>query len=214
MLNRKSVRATAFGSLLLVVLSTGFTLLAQEPLAPAAVPRPDHAASVQDALQRPFSFPFKVDTPIQEVAAYLSKRLSAPVVVDRAALDRLGLDEGDTVRLELEGVRLKTGLKLLLDQLDMTYHVEAEDNLLIFTDATGTDDPLGRVLSEMKALHRDLHDVQDVLDEIRGVLGLGAEGGPKVRKPTMIEEKPLRDRPEEKPQTPPANGAQRGRPGA
>ncbi len=77
----------------------------------------------------------------------------------------------DPVQLQLEGVRLKTGLKLLLDQVGLTYQVVPEDNLLILTDTQGSADPIDRVLSEIKALHRDLHDVQDAIDEIRGALG-------------------------------------------
>jgi hypothetical protein len=95
----------------------------------------------------------------------------------------------DEVQLDLHDVRLKTGLKLLLDQLDLTYKVVPEDNLLIITDAAGSDDQEARLLDEVKALHRDLHDLQDAVDEVRSALGIGEEG-PKMRKPTIIEEVP------------------------
>src|SRR5262249_26394737 len=90
---------------------------------------------------------------------------------------------------ELNGVRLKTGLKLLLDQVRLTYRVVPEDNLLVLTDRDGADDPLNRLLAEMKELHRDVHDVQDALDEVRAVLGLDDEGA-RMRKPTIIEQMP------------------------
>ena len=45
------------------------------------------------------------------------------MVVDLAAIERLDLKPEDTVKLELKGVRLKTGLKLLLDQVGLTYHL-------------------------------------------------------------------------------------------
>ena len=38
-------------------------------------------------------------------------------MLDLAALDRQGVEPDEAVQLELEGVRLKTGLKLLLDQV-------------------------------------------------------------------------------------------------
>ena len=66
---------------------------------------------------------------------------------------------------------MKTGLKLLLDQVGLTYRVVAEDNLLIITDKEGSEDPADLILSELRALHRDLHAVQDAVDEIRDVLG-------------------------------------------
>jgi hypothetical protein len=145
--------------------------------------------SVQDALTRPFIFTFAKPTSLEQVAAHLSKELNAPVALDRAALDRLDVRPEDTVQLELKGVRLKTGLRLLLDQLDLTYRVEAEDNLLVITDTTGGSDPMDHVRSELKSIHRDLHDVQDAVDDIRNAMGIG-QGGDRLRKPTIIEELP------------------------
>ncbi len=151
------------------------------------------------------------------MAKHLGRSLNAPVAIDRAALDRLGLKVNDDVQLELKGVRLKTGLKLLLDQLDLTYKVVPEDNLLIFTDAAGSADPNDAVLTELKSLHRDLHDVQDAVDDIRAAMGLDEEGGARLRKPTIIEEMPpagAGEHEKAKPKDhPPASGAPRSRPG-
>jgi hypothetical protein len=176
------------------------SIQAQDSRPEAKVATP--TVAIQDALNKPFSFPFADETPISEVAAYLHKTLHAEVVIDRAALDRIGIDAKETVVLKLDGVRLKVGLKLLLDQLEMTYRVEPEDNLLILTDATGSGDPIDRIASELKALHRDVHDVQDALDEIRAALGLEEEDGPKMRKPAIIEEP---GKPGAKPKDEPAN---------
>jgi hypothetical protein len=137
-------------------------------------------------------------------------------VIDRAALDRQGLKADDEVQLRLEGVRLKTGLKLLLDQLDMTYQVIPEDNLLVLTDVTGASDPMSEVSAQLKSLHRDLHDLQNAVEDIRAAMGLGEEGG-KMRKPTIIEEiVPGKEKghPETpKPVEPPASSGTRSRPG-
>jgi hypothetical protein len=140
-------------------------------------------------LHRPLSIPFGTPARLDEVCRHLGRILRAPVVLDKAALDRHELKPDDTVQLELEGVRLKTGLKLLLDQVGLTYRVVPEDNLLIVTDQEGAEDPVERVLAELKALHRDVHALQDEVDYLREDLGLD-EGGPKMRKPTIIEEKP------------------------
>ena len=92
-------------------------------------------------------------------------------MLDLAALDRQDVEPQDPVQLELDGVRLKTGLKLLLDQLGLTYRIVAEDNLMIITDVEGSEDPNGRIASELRALHRDLHELQDAVDELRDYLG-------------------------------------------
>jgi hypothetical protein len=166
--------------------------------------------SVQDALQRPFAFPFREPVTLEDVCRHLRQVLDAPVVLDLAALNRLELTPTDRVQLELEGVRLKTGLQLLLDQVGMTYRVVPEDNLLVVTDGDGSDESLDRVLSELKSLHRDIHDVQDAIAGVRSALGLD-EGGPKMRKPTIIEEVPAK--PDGNPSAPPSATPPRVRPG-
>jgi hypothetical protein len=120
----------------------------------------------------------------------LKDTLKGAVVLDLAALDRKSVEPESTVQLELEGVRLKTGLKLLLDQVGLTYRVVAEDNLMIITDQEGSDDPADRVWAELRALHRDLHAVQDAVDDLGDYLGVQGGEGPHVRKPTIIEEMP------------------------
>jgi hypothetical protein len=170
--------------------STRWTLQAQDRAAKApararevAAPRAAAAVvSVQDALQRPMDLPFAEDTPLESVRQYLGRTLAAPVVLDRSALDRLDLTPEDTVRIDLKGVRLKVGLKLLLDQVGLSYRVEPEDNLLILTDPESSEEPARRLVAELKSLHRDLHDLQDAVDGLRDLVeeDLGIE--PEVDK--------------------------------
>ncbi len=122
--------------------------------------------SVQDALIRPFDLPFGAETTLEKLRQYLAKSLGAQVILDRSALDRLELTPEDTVRLELKGVRLKVGLKLVLDQVGLSFRVVPEDNLLILTAPESADDPAERVLAEMKTIHREMHDLQDAVDDL------------------------------------------------
>ncbi len=163
---------------------------AHSPREPSGANPRTQSASIQESLLKPFAFRFARPTPLADVVQMLNRELGSPVVLDRAALDRLDVKPDDTVQLELHGVRLKTGLKLLLDQLGLTYKVVAEDNLLILTDRQGSEDPIERVMAEVHELHRDIHDIQDALDEVRELMGLADEEGAKVRKPTIIEELP------------------------
>ena len=197
-----------------IVATAGLVLRAQsriEPKIVSAGPSPT-GPSVQDALNRPFNFPFAKPTPLEEVAAHLGKQLNAPVAIDRAAIERLELKLDDPVQLQLEGVRLKTGLKLLLDQLDLTFQVIPEDNLLIITDAQGSEQPFDRILTEIKSLHRELHDVQDAVDDLRDAIGLNGDPGAQMRKPTIIEEVPEGEAPKAK-KEPQPSAVPRTRPG-
>jgi hypothetical protein len=157
--------------------------------APRTIKETASSATLQDALLRPYRFPFARPTPLEQVCAHLRETLKAAVVLDLAALDRKSIEPEAAVQLDLDGVRLKTGLKLLLDQVGLTYRIVPEDNLMIITDHEGSEDPAEKVWAELRALHRDLHDVQDAVDELRESLGIEG-GGPRVRKPTIIEEMP------------------------
>ena len=148
-----------------------------------------NVVTLQEALLRPYRFPFSRPTPLEQVCAHLRATLKGAVVLDLAALDRKSVEPDDPVQLELSGVRLKTGLKLLLDQVGLTYRVVAEDNLMIITDQEGSEDPVEKIWAELRALHRDLHAVQDAVDDLGGYLDVD-EGGPRVRKPTIIEDLP------------------------
>jgi hypothetical protein len=156
--------------------------------APAVAAADGLKPSLQEALVRPYNFDFTRPTTLEEVARRLSADLGGEVVLDIAALDRLDVKKDDTVELALKSARLKTGLKLLLDQVDMTYRTVPEDNLLILTDVEGSEDPLDRVWSELTSMHRELHDVQDALDDLFDLQESG--GGLQFRQPTIIEELP------------------------
>jgi hypothetical protein len=166
--------------------------------APLRPPVSSSAATVHELLLQPYRFPFSRPTGLVQVCAHLKQTLKIPVVLDLAALGRQDVKPDDPVQLELDGVRLKTGLKLLLDQVGLTFHVVPEDNLLIITDREGSEDPLDRIWAELRALHRDLHDVQDAVDGLTDLVGGEKGDGPRVRKPTIIEEMPGTDR--EKPE--------------
>ncbi len=111
------------------------------------------------------------------------------MVLDLVALDRLDVRKEDTVELELKGGRLKTGLKLLLDQVELTYRVVPEDNLMILTDVEGSEDPLDKVWAEMGHMHRELHDMRDALDELLDRSD-AQEDALQLRQPTIIDPMP------------------------
>jgi hypothetical protein len=180
--------ALAVGAVL--VASGGLGLRAQEGRSKRVEDRPAGRASVPvyEALNRPFDIPFGDETTLEAAAKTLSQALGAPVVLDLAALKRLEITPNEHVKLDLKGVRLKTGLKLLLDQVNMTYKVVPEDNLLILTDERGAGDETSHILKEVKELHRDIHALQDAVDDLTDMIA--PPDGPAIRHPTIIEEMP------------------------
>jgi hypothetical protein len=148
--------------------------------APAA---PANGVSLQDALLQRIDLPFAEPTSLQQVAETLERMLHASVVVDQAALERKEVTLDDPVQLKLKGARLKTTLKLLFGQVGLTYLVIPEDNLLLVTDSEESDERYLHILDELRSLHRDLHSVQDALDELLeggGAAGMAEPGPHKI----------------------------------
>lgn len=208
-MNPRNLLYVFVGLILGVIASTQLPLHAQKPPREAVVPdvpreidsrpAPENPTatgkvSIQDALHRPYIFAFGRPTPLSEVARRLTADLGGQVVLDLAALDRLELKPEDAVELELKGARLKTGLKLLLDQVELTYRLIPEDNLLILTDDEGAEEPLDKVWSELGHLHRDIHDIQLMVEYLYDAAGpegdMKQDGEPRLEQPTIVEEMP------------------------
>ena len=192
MRRKRLVPLAALTAMILALGSGPWDLFAQEqkPRLKLAESSPVARPGVEEAMSHRFDFPFAEPTPLDAVAKHFQKELGAEVVLDLAALKRLGVTPETLVKLDLKNVRLKTGLKLLLDQAGLMVKVVAEDNLLVFTDERGSDDPSTRIYAELKELHRDIHDLRNALDDLTRMIGMVEEGGPTIRKPTIIEDIP------------------------
>ena len=195
---RQILPIAAFTGVILLFGTTRWGLLAQfaqeeRPRAKTAERSPlagNAKPNIEEAMSRRFTFPFAEETTLEAAAKLLQKELGSAVVLDLAALKRVGATPQTHVTLDLMDVRLKTGLKLLLDQAGLMVKVVPEDNLLIFTDERGSDDPSTRIFAELKELHRDVHDLRDALDDLARMIGPANDEGPAIRKPTIIEEMP------------------------
>jgi hypothetical protein len=72
-----------------------------------------------------------VDTPLDEVAQYLQNVAGVDVVLDRRSMDDFGIPGNTPVTIQLKGIRLRSLLDLLLQDVDMTWDVR--DNAIWFT---------------------------------------------------------------------------------
>jgi len=94
--------------------------------------------AIQAKLDSPIAIPFASETPLEDVLKYVKQataddRLPAgiPFYVDPTSLQDSEVTMASTVQLNLEGVTLRRGLGLMLDQLKLTFAVE--DGLLIIS---------------------------------------------------------------------------------
>lgn len=75
-----------------------------------------------------------VDTPLSDVMQYLSDLHDLPIVIDYTALDDVGIGADQPVTLNVEGLSLRSALKLLLDPLELVYAVQNEVLLITTAD--------------------------------------------------------------------------------
>jgi hypothetical protein len=87
-------------------------------------------ARILEALDQPIPMRFPNETPIEDVLKYIKKATTTPTYPGIPIyVDPLGLTEAERtlnspVTIDLEGVPLKTTLRLCLKQLGLDYHVE------------------------------------------------------------------------------------------
>ena len=66
------------------------------------------------------------DVTLVEVADQLSQRHNIPIFIDEAALEDVGLSSDTTVNINLRGITLRSGLRLMLNAKGLTYFIKDE----------------------------------------------------------------------------------------
>lgn len=95
---------------------------------------------MQAKLEEPISMPFPTPTPLSEVIDYIrnatrdAKYNGIPIYVDPVGLSEAGKTMTSTVELDLEGIPLKTTLRLVLHQVGLDYDVQ--DGLVKISNTT------------------------------------------------------------------------------
>ncbi|MBV8077509.1 MAG: hypothetical protein JO284_13970 [Planctomycetaceae bacterium] len=101
--------------------------------------------SILAKLDEPISMSFANETPLEDVLKYIKSATQGPndtgipIYVDPVGLQEAEKTMTSPVTLDLEGVPLKTTLRLLLKQLGLTYTVK--DGLLTITSESSEDQP-------------------------------------------------------------------------
>ncbi len=99
---------------------------------------------IQKALSMSLSFPFANETPLEDVIKYLQNAtvsdelpMGIPMYVDPVGLNEAEKTKASPITLGLEGVKIRTGLRLALKQLDLGYFVR--EGLLTITSVTSEE---------------------------------------------------------------------------
>jgi hypothetical protein len=90
----------------------------------------DDEKAILDALNEETSLAF-ADTPLTEVAAFIEATHKIPVEIDTKAFDNAGVATDSPVTVDLSGISLRSALKRMLKNLELTYIIE--DEVLLIT---------------------------------------------------------------------------------
>lgn len=80
---------------------------------------------IYDALDKKVDLEF-IDTELSQVLSFLQDRYQIPIRPDETRLTDFGVGLDSQVNLVISGVSLRSALKLILEQLDLTYIIEDE----------------------------------------------------------------------------------------
>jgi RNA polymerase sigma factor (sigma-70 family) len=113
-------------------------------------------------LEKPISMNFPTDTPLEDVKKYIQEATKEspglaggiPIYVDPQGLQDSDKTMASTVVIQLEGIPLKTTLRLLLKQLSLEYVVR--DGLLTITSTSADDQPTPFNIMQVKARRGEL----------------------------------------------------------
>ncbi|MEX1040866.1 MAG: hypothetical protein WDZ51_09565 [Pirellulaceae bacterium] len=106
-----------------------------------------------------------IDTPLEEVVSYLKQLHGIEIQIDTRALDDVGLTTDTPVTRNLEGITLRSALRLMLKELDLTYIV-ANEVLMITTPEEAESELITKV-----------YPVADLVLPVAVQLGGGMMGG-------------------------------------
>jgi hypothetical protein len=127
--------------------------------------------AILSKLEQPVTMAFPEETPLREVLKYIKAATQGPgddgipIYVDPVGLNEAARTLESPVTLDLEGVPLKTTLRLLLKQLGLTYTVK--DGLLTITSEGSDNQP-----TEVR-----VYPVADLTIIPLSLMGMGAGGG-------------------------------------
>ncbi len=106
-----------------------------------------------------------VELPLEDAIRQLSEAHGIPIVVDRRALEEIGLSADVPVTIDLKNVTLRSFLRLMLRELDLTYMIK-DEVMQITTDEAAEANLINRV-----------YPVGDLVVPIIQLGGGGGRGG-------------------------------------
>jgi hypothetical protein len=107
-----------------------------------------------------------VQTPLKDVVDQLATEYGIPIQLDKTALDEVGINEDQQVSVNLHNVSLRSGLRLMLKTLQLTYIIRDEVLILTTPDAAEKD-VIPCVYNVNELVRNGGSDLESIADMIR-----------------------------------------------
>jgi hypothetical protein len=112
-------------------------------------------AKMEEALNRKVELEFSA-TPLTQVAVVLSEKFGMPVVLDTVALDQAGISPDDPLTISVSGVSLRSAIKLMFRELELTCLLK--DEVLVITSEEAAANYLETRVYEVTSLAANMKD--------------------------------------------------------
>lgn len=127
---------------------------------------------IDEQLHSPTTLEF-IDTPLSEVIEYLKDLHQIEIQLDKKALEELGVAPDTPITKNLKGISLRSALRLMLGEMDLTYLVT--DEVLLITSKDRRDNELSTKVYPVADLVLPIRSIQS--NGGMSMLGGGGGGG-------------------------------------
>ena len=121
------------------------------------------------ALATPTSLEF-VETPLKDVIDYLKDVHKIEIQLDRAGLKDAGVDESAPVNANIKGISLRSGLRLILDELQLKYVIHNEVLLITSPQKAESDEFMTTRLYPVKDLVLVRNDSGEIETDVQPLI--------------------------------------------
>jgi hypothetical protein len=121
---------------------------------------PQAEAKIRQELREPTTLEF-IETPLDDVVAYLKDLHGIEIQIDRRELEAAGLSGDIAITGNFKGITLRSALRIMLSQYELSYVVR--DEVLMITTATAAS----------QQIVTRLYPVADIVTPLRATTGTG-----------------------------------------
>jgi hypothetical protein len=114
-----------------------------------------------------------IETPLTDVVTFLKELHDIPIEIERKALDAVGVGSDVWVTRNLKGISLASALRLMLNDLDLTYVIE--DEVLLITTRERAEASAQVRVYNVAPLLQDGLTAEELADALRDVLGTSSD---------------------------------------